>query len=331
MFQSLSRLNRVAVVGAIAVGMAVAVSSFGIVRAERVQPDRSKTYSCSSGAACVEGRSTGTSTAGVYGTASIADGVHGVTAGAGSSGVSGISIGSTGTAHGVYGRSSNGQGVYGTSASSNGVEGHSTASNGMGVAGYAENAGSGNGSGVYGNGYFGVWGEGSYAAVVAQINATYSYIFQGFDTANNAQCFMDWDADLSCTGTIQGGSEMSMRHKTTDGRHVLAYAAQTASATIEDVGTARMSGGVANVQIDSAFGSVMDHKWYYVFLTPLGDTRGLYVSMKTPSAFQVRETEHGRSSLDFDYRIVAHPFDAKNDRLPNAPAMPRLRVPQPAR
>jgi len=311
--------------------MAVAVSSFGIVRAERVQPDKSKTYSCSSGAACVEGKSTGTNTAGVYGTASIADGVHGVTSGAGSSGVSGISIGTAGTAHGVYGRSSNGQGVYGTSASSNGVEGHSTASNAMGVAGYAQNAGSGNGTGVYGNGYYGVWGEGSYAAVVAQIDATYSYIFQGFDTANNAQCFMDWDADLSCTGTIQGGSQMSLRHKTSDGRHVLAYAAQSASATIEDVGTARMSGGVANVQIDSAFASVTDHKWYYVFLTPLGDTRGLYVSMKTPSAFQVRETEHGRSSLEFDYRIVAHPFDAKNDRLPNAPAMPRLRVPQPPR
>jgi len=331
MFQSLFRLNRVTVVGAIAVGMAVAVSSFGIVRAERVQPDKSKTYSCSSGAACVEGKSTGTNTAGVYGTASIADGVHGVTSGAGSSGVSGISIGTAGTAHGVYGRSSNGQGVYGTSASSNGVEGHSTASNAMGVAGYAQNAGSGNGTGVYGNGYYGVWGEGSYAAVVAQIDATYSYIFQGFDTANNAQCFMDWDADLSCTGTIQGGSQMSLRHKTSDGRHVLAYAAQSASATIEDVGTARMSGGVANVQIDSAFASVTDHKWYYVFLTPLGDTRGLYVSMKTPSAFQVRETEHGRSSLEFDYRIVAHPFDAKNDRLPNAPAMPRLRVPQPPR
>jgi hypothetical protein len=331
MFQSLPRLNRVTIVGTIAVGMAIGVSSFGIVRAERVQPDRSRTYNCSSGAACVEGRSTGMSTAGVYGTASIADGVHGVTSGAGSSGVSGISIGSTGTAHGVYGRSSNGQGVYGTSSISNGVEGHSAASNGTGVAGYAENAGSGNGTGVYGNGYFGVWGEGSYAAVVAQINATYSYIFQGFDTANNAQCFMDWNADLSCTGTIQGGSEMSMRHKTTDGRRVLAYAAQSASATIEDVGTARMSGGFVNVEIDSAFASVMDHKWYYVFLTPLGDTRGLYVSMKTASAFQVREAEHGRSSLEFDYRIVAHPFDAKNDRLPNAPAMPRLRVSQPPR
>ncbi|MGB8909829.1 MAG: hypothetical protein WCC84_13885 [Candidatus Cybelea sp.] len=79
MFQLRFRLNRVTVVGAVAVGMAVAASSFGIVRAERA-PDS-------------EGSSTGVSTAGVYGTASLADGVHGVTSGAGSSSVSGISIG----------------------------------------------------------------------------------------------------------------------------------------------------------------------------------------------------------------------------------------------
>jgi hypothetical protein len=70
----------------------------------------------------------------------------------------------------------------------------------------------------------------------------------------------------------------------------------------------------------------MDRKWYYVFLTPLGDTRGLYVSIKTPTAFQVREVEHGRSSLEFDYRIVAHPLDADNDRLPPVPPMRSIRT-----
>jgi hypothetical protein len=90
------------------------------------------------------------------------------------------------------------------------------------------------------------------------------------------------------------------------------------------------SGGIANVRIDLAFASVTDHKWYYVFLTPLGDTRGLYVSMKTVWAFQVRETEHGHSTLEFDSRIVAHPLDAENDRLPLAPAMRRPRVTHPA-
>ena len=85
-----------------------------------------------------------------------------------------------------------------------------------------------------------------------------------------------------------------------------------------------MRDGVANVQINPDFASVMDHSWYYVFLTPLGDTRGLYVSMKTASAFQVRENEHGRHSLEFDYRIVAHPLGAATDRLPAAPNTGKL-------
>jgi hypothetical protein len=41
----------------------------------------------------------------------------------------------------------------------------------------------------------------------------------------------------------------------------------------------------------------------------------------------VRETQGGHSSLGFDYRIVAHPIDADNARLPQAPAFKRPRVP----
>jgi hypothetical protein len=37
----------------------------------------------------------------------------------------------------------------------------------------------------------------------------------------------------------------------------------------------------------------------------------------------VREAENGHSTLSFDYRIVAHPFDAKSDRLPIAPTIKR--------
>lgn len=124
--------------------------------------------------------------------------------------------------------------------------------------------------------------------------------------------------------SLYGGAvvkNLRTRHLNAGGQRVLAYASESASATIEDVGTGRMAGEVANVTIDPAFASVTDRKWYYVFVTPLGDTRGLYVSMKTPTEFQVREDGGGRSRVQFDYRIVAHPLDAKNDRLPPAPAM----------
>jgi hypothetical protein len=87
-----------------------------------------------------------------------------------------------------------------------------------------------------------------------------------------------------------------------------------------------MVGGVANVAIDRAFVSTIDRNSpYHVFLTPMGDTRGLYVSVKTPSGFEVREAQGGRSTVSFDYRIVARPLDANGDRLPLAPATRRPR------
>ena len=322
MSQPTNRLDRVAVVGMIAVGMAVAISSFSIVRAERANPDKKKTYSCSSGAACVEGSSSGPMTWGVYGVGAITDGVHSVTSSTnGNSGTSGISTGMTGSAHGVYGRSSNGQGVFGTSSSNNGVEGHSTGSGGSGVAGIQRGTSSGSGDGVYSES---ADTTNLYEALEAKADSRNTYIFEGFNAKTNGLCTIDYDAALACTGGAVVRN-VRTRHANANGQQVLAYATESATATIEDVGTARMVGGVANVAIDPAFGSVMDHRWYYVFLTPLGDTRGLYVSQKTPSAFQVRESGGGRSRLEFDYRIVAHPLDAKNDRLPLAP---RLRIPR---
>jgi hypothetical protein len=310
MHQFTNRRNRNSAVGLIAVGLAMAISSFSIVRAEHVNPDRSKTFNCSSGTACVQGDSSGSTTYGLYGDSSSADGVHGVTGSTnGASAVAGIATATSGHAHGVYGRSSTG----------NGVEGYSTSL--IGVAGYSTDSPSG-GAGVYGKGFNGVIGEaaGGGIALVAFADSPSTDIFEGFGSPSSDSCGIDAKANLSCTGTIRGGAALRAQHRNSSGQHVLTYASESATATLEDVGTARMSGGVANVQIGTDFASVMDHRWYYVFLTPLGDTRGLYVSLKTPTGFQVREVERGRSSLEFDYRIVAHPLDAKNDRLPLAPA-----------
>jgi hypothetical protein len=340
MFQFMYGQSRTAVVGMISVGMAIALSSFSVVRAEHAKPATNKTFSCSSGTACVEGNASGSATNGVYGSAS-GSGTHGVygtsnwagvtgytSSTNGGSGVSGVSTETSGNAHGVYGKSSNGVGVYGTSTSAqngDGVEGTTNSENGNGVYGHF-------GGGDYGG--YGVMGEsndttGAYGALGAQADNSLTWIFQGVNTETNGFCGIDPHGNLTCSGTI-GGSAMQVQQPNNSGRHVLSYASQSASATIEDVGTARMYDGVANVQINPDFASVMDHRWYYVFLTPLGDTRGLYVSVKKPSEFQVRETEHGRDALAFDYRIVAHPLGASSDRLPTAPAMRRPRTMHPA-
>lgn len=295
MFES-SRRVRVAL-GMLVVGATVALSSLSIVRAERADPDNSKVYHCNSGTACVGGSSTGHGTLGVWGIGPN-DGVLGVTSATnGKAGVRGLSSENRGVGYGVLGRSLNGHGVVGiaTLKSDSGVLG--TNEKGFGVT--AESKGHGS------------------AALVSIAESHHTAIFFGYSSVQPANCTIDADANLSCTGSI-GGTAVETTHRNDRGERVHAYASESATATIEDVGTARMTGGVANVRFDPAFASVMDRRWYYVFLTPLGDTRGLYVAMKTPLGFQVRETERGRSNLEFDYRIVAHPVDSGDDRLPAA-------------
>ncbi len=348
MFEFPMRSKRVAVGGAIII--AVAVSCLGTVRAQRfVVPARGVSYTCSSGKACVEGSSAG-NPYGVEGVSVSADGIHGVTSSTtGSSGVAGEATGKSGTSYGVFGSSSNGPGVYGLDADYYGVEGVST--NADGVYGSSAN---GDAAGVYGvpssSGGYGVEGidapNGSHVTAgvlgidsgkppcaiatcpagvkgvttvgvaLAAYSASTGLIFSGA-SSGGGYCSIDSYGNLNCSGKVTAGADVRNRHRTSAGRHVIAYESESTSATIEDFGTARLVHGAANVQMEPTFASTIDrNSSYYVFLTPLGDTRGLYVSTKTPSGFQIRETEGGHSSIDFDYRIVAHPVDAGAGRLP---------------
>jgi hypothetical protein len=325
MYKATFRLRSLLVVSMVAIGAVIALSTFGVVRAELARQNSS----CASSGYCLVWKNTG-SGGGIQGQGTSGNGVEGTTTSTtGNSAVAGIATNPSGSAHGVYGRSSNGQGVYGKSSSGNGVEGHtSSPMDFAGVAGYGDGDSGLAETGVYGDGgAMGVTGEssGGGVALAAFSDDTSTDIFAGSDSANDDSCVIDSRANLKCTGKITGKKSLRVQHQNSGGRQVLAYASESASPTIEDIGTARMFGGIANVAIDAAFASVIDRNSpYYVFLTPLGDTRGLYVSVKAPSGFQVREIEGGRSRLDFDYRIVAHPLDAANDRLPPAPTTTRL-------
>lgn len=296
---SFSSQQKLTLLGMVGVGAAIAVSSFGIVRADLPNTGSNMVFNCKAGSACVEGHSTGLNTKGVFGF-SAGYGVEGLTRSvAGKAGVYGASRGTAGTANGVVGSSSNGDGVAGFSTGHKldaGVRGFSNLGDGVN----AESTGPGE------------------TAIRAEANNAATDIFIGDNPKNKTNCTMDPSANLTCTGTITGGAALRSEHRNGNGERVIAYSPESATATIEDVGTGRLAGGVANVRLDPSFAALTDKRWYYVFLTPLGDTRGLYVSVKTATGFQVRETERGRGNLEFDYRIVAHPIDASNDRLPPA-------------
>jgi hypothetical protein len=105
--------------------------------------------------------------------------------------------------------------------------------------------------------------------------------------------------------------------RTRDGGDVAASVSLAPVATIEDSGTGRLESGKGIIRFDQAFAGTIDFRsGYQVFLSADGETRGLYVAAKYERGFVVRETEHGRSSIYFDYRILAHPMGTSDVRLP---------------
>ena len=63
------------------------------------------------------------------------------------------------------------------------------------------------------------------------------------------------------------------------------------------------------------FAGVMHSDSYHVFLTPQGDSKGLFVANKTPNGFSVHEQQGGTSSIAFDYRVVAKRKDIAGPRM----------------
>jgi len=113
---------------------------------------------------------------------------------------------------------------------------------------------------------------------------------------------------LAFSGNVYTNQAEMTNQRTRDGGRLGTYGTQSTRATIEDTETSRLMNGEGAVRFDAAFAGMLDFRQgYQVFLTPDGDTRGLYVAAKYEGGFIVRETEHGRSSIDFDYRVVAHP------------------------
>jgi len=120
-------------------------------------------------------------------------------------------------------------------------------------------------------------------------------------TTPDGVCGIGGGGDLSCTGQLK-----SLVDAGGGARKVETYAVQSPENWMEDFGSGVLERGVAVVGIDPTFAeTVSESADYHVFLTPNGDSKGLYVIRKTATSFEVRESGGGISSLAFDYRIVA--------------------------
>ncbi|HXW76404.1 MAG TPA: hypothetical protein VEJ20_03250, partial [Candidatus Eremiobacteraceae bacterium] len=145
-------------------------------------------------------------------------------------------------------------------------------------------------------------------------------LFVGNNSSDLFSFVADDSGNLTITGQLYTSGSCSSgcaRRADEPGMHVIKYTPSESEPTTEDFGEGQLVEGAGYVRIDPAFANTIDRSsTYMVFLTPKGDSRGLFVTDETAAGFEVRENQGGRSTLAFDYRIVAKPYGVSAARLP---------------
>lgn len=238
---------------------------------------------------------------------------------------------------GTIGYSTSGDGVYGIGAAS-GILGATSSESaaavsgqnfgGDGVDGFGGTYGngvygttSGSGEGVFGEasrvgGLFESTGSGGVALAAVAQNAN-NDVLDANNYAAKGAFRVDPYGNGYFTGSVYTLQTPMIDQVAKDGSRAGTFSAQSTRATLEETGTAHLARGEAAVRFDPSYAKLLDfRRGYQVFLTPDGDTRGLYIAGKYEGGFIVREIEPGRSSLDFDYRVVGNPYGTNDARLP---------------
>jgi hypothetical protein len=217
----------------------------------------------------------------------------------------------------------------GTTQRTVGVEGVTDSPVGYGV--YGQNIGESNAGSTCSANFIacqaGVWGDGGTTSFNSGVLGTVDDGFAGFfvnnstgpaalvawnegstgapffagNLANGTNCLVDSAGNINCTGSknavvpIDGGA-----------RTVALSAIESPMNWFEDFGSAQLVNGVAVVPLDPEFIQTVNSELdYKVFPVPNGDCKGLYITHKTATSFEVRELGGGTSSVAFDYRITA--------------------------
>lgn len=134
---------------------------------------------------------------------------------------------------------------------------------------------------------------------------------------------VDGAGNVSYAGSLRNATQIGA------GASVTAFSPKTTLPTVEDSGTAQLVGGSAAIRLDPIFAAAIDPKTSYcVLLTPNGDTHQLFVAATTPEGFIVRESQGGRSTATFDYRVLATPLGQVGQRMALiSVAAPRVSLP----
>jgi hypothetical protein len=233
----------------------------------------------------------GTADYGVLGQSFSGDGVYGQSDRSNGDGVVGVANGSY--ACGVYGTSNNGDGVYGYTLGGNyGVYGRSDAEFIMG---------SFKGYGVYGeaDNCVGVYGRSE--------NNT------GVVGASNTGVAIAAAGDFVCYGSK--AAEVKLK----DGTLKRLFAEEAAEVYFNDYGEETLNFGRTHIELDPLFlqtVTINDQHPMKVFVQLNDNCKGVFVTNRSATGFDVIELQNGSSNAHFTYRVVCKRKYYEDERLP---------------
>lgn len=113
-----------------------------------------------------------------------------------------------------------------------------------------------------------------------------------------------------------------------DGSHRLLYCMESPDCWFEDIGESQLVDGKADVSLDPDFAAIVDTAGYHVFISPYGESKGLYVSHRTHKGFVVQEQHAGKSNIIFSYRVAARRRDIQPERFASIEPVKRVKQPE---
>jgi hypothetical protein len=227
----------------------------------------------------------------------------------------GSGLAANGTANGVY--------AIGTNAAT-----------GVGVMGGGTNittiTNTGQGEGVVGNGLsFGVTGYATAAlsndrwgGYFDYLNSVNGYLYVGGRTGATDYAF------LAGVGAVKSGQVRDAQ-----GNPRIIYCTEAPEVLLEDYGTGQMVNGRAHIEIDpilaqNIYVNDAEGKPLRVFIQLEGDCKGVYVTNKTATGFDVVELDGGTSNINFTWHVVGNRADAKDANGNVTSTIQSLRFPQ---
>jgi hypothetical protein len=128
--------------------------------------------------------------------------------------------------------------------------------------------------------------------------------------------YIDYDetaipTDYKILGTAPGSVSMSVQN--TKGDYVVMHAPETPECYFEDYGQGTLVNGRVHIDMDPTYAKnicVNEKHPLRVYVQLEGDCKGVYVTNKTTTGFDVVELDGGTSNITFQYHIIGNQADA---------------------